>query len=186
MLLISELEWSTLHFPGSETVPKPPKIPRVQRLDVTEDGREKGWPKGKGKGGKRKGKESASSDSSPSRPKKPCQLFGNGELGCTYGSKCRFSHDLEKAKKDQLCFHCGMPGHMADKCPSEVARKQALGTANQEPKPSAKAKAKASFRKAQGAGNTEIPEMQQLQIGSRSVGSGHQGVARLVYEDGAG
>ena len=155
MLLISELEWSTLHSPGSENSPKPPKLPRVQRVDFNEDEWDKGGPKGKGRGGKGKGKDSPSSDSSPSRPKKPCQLFAKGEAGCTYGSKCRFSHDLERARKDNLCFHCGMPGHMADKCPSEANRKQSSGGTPVDPKVSAKAKAKTSLRKAQTSGDLE-------------------------------
>ena len=150
MLLISELEWSTLHSPGVEVIPKPPKIPRIQNIEVLEDlDKDKGHPKSRGKG---KGKDSPKSDSSPIRPKKPCQLFGKGDAGCTYGSKCRFAHDLERAKKDQLCFHCGLAGHMANKCPSEAARMQSSHPSSPtgRPYPKASAKSKAALRKVQG------------------------------------
>ena len=147
LLLISdELEWSSLHAPGSDSPAKPPKISRIRRLDGGED-KGKGPGKGKGKA-KDGGKDSPKSEDSPTKSQKLCNLFGKGESGCTYGSKCLFTHDSEWARKEQLCFHCGMPGHMAFSCPSEA--KPCKDQESERTSPKAKAKGKASARKVQG------------------------------------
>ena len=85
---------------------------------------------------------------------KPCKLFGIADTGCTYGSKCRFSHDVERAKREQLCFHCGRPGHLSGKCPIEHDRGKGEDSPK-EPSARSKAKAKASARRLQGQGGAD-------------------------------
>ena len=147
LLLISELEWSSLHAPGNESPPKPPKLPRMRRIDGAEE-QGKGLGKGKGKS-KDVGKDSPKGEGSPTKSQKMCKLFGKGEAGCTYGSRCRFMHDSERAKREQLCFHCSLAGHMANCCPVEAARSREQEPINKD-NPQPKAKGKASARKVQG------------------------------------
>ena len=155
LLLISELEWTTLHAPDLEPQSRPTKAPRLFSLAGGTDMPTAPPEPGKGKGkGKDKGRDSPKNEGPSPKSAKPCKLFGVADTGCTYGSQCRFSHDVERAKKEQLCFHCGRSGHMSSGCPIEHGR----GKGEDSPKDKntrPRVKAKASARRVQGSAGAE-------------------------------
>ena len=122
-LLVGELELVTLHAPDTQ---RPPKQPRLAKTSAEEEAslasiqQQAEQPKGKGKGKGKQGSDSPSSPASPERTKKPCFLFGQGEQGCTFGSRCRFQHDTDQAKKEGRCQVCGVKGHWSNKCPQSM------------------------------------------------------------------
>ena len=136
LLLVAELELATAHAPGIESSQRPPKHPRVSKVeaDAHQDSTREAAldvpvPKAKGKGkySSPKGRKGASpqlltpNKEEPTASKTLCKGYLTAK-GCAYGDSCKFTHDYAEAGRRALCYACGATNpelaHRRPDCPA--------------------------------------------------------------------